>query len=130
MARKQQVLGGCAEGAAEHGRFLRLYLHRRGGETRVAHLARHEALPDEAVDAHLLCIEHTGEALGRAHGAGRADGLVGFLGAARAGLVDALFRGHELGAPASGHVLAGLAAGDGRDVERVGSHIGDEADRA
>src|SRR5262249_23640582 len=51
---EQELLGAGAEGAAKRSGFLRLDLDLDRREARVGHLAGEEALPDEAIDAHLV----------------------------------------------------------------------------
>ena len=127
---ENEALGVRAEGAAQLAGFARLDIDGDGGVAGVGELARHEALPDEGVGAELVAVEDRAERLGGAEGGGGADGLVGLLGAASAGAVDALLLGDVVAAPAIGGEAARFAAGDGGDAEGVGAHVGDEADGA
>ena len=105
-------------------------LDRRRLELLGRHLRGERALPDEPVEAQLLGLERPGERVRVAPEAGRADRLVGLLGALRLGLVDAALGHRELGAVALADDLARLAHRDAGDRGRVGSHVGDEADLA
>ena len=130
MAREDEALGVGAEAAPQLAALVRVDLDRDGGVAGIGELARHEALPDEGVGAELVAVQNVAQGLGGAGGGGGADGLVGLLGAARAGAVDTLLLRHVVVAPAAGGVTAGIAAGNGRDAEGVGAHVGDEADRS
>ena len=54
VALEDELLSTRAERPSQLGAFARVDLHGNGAKTRVRHLACHEALPDERVDAELL----------------------------------------------------------------------------
>ena len=62
------------------------------------HLTGDEALPDELVEPDLVGVERLADLVGRAQDGRRPDGLVGFLGAARLGLIRRRLRGSVVGA--------------------------------
>ena len=107
--------------------------HQRHGhliEESVRHLRGQRPLPDQVVEAPQILVDLAFERRRRQRGRGRADGLVGFLRVGLLVLVGARLGGYRLGAVK----LAGHRAqfGDrlGAERGRVGTHVGDEADRA
>ena len=93
------------------------------------HLARHEAVPDDAVDAQLRARQIGGHGVRRPRHIGRADGLVGFL-RALAAAVDVRFFRNVFRPVVRGDVFTGLCLRFLRDVHGVRSHIGDKTDGA
>src|SRR5581483_4990528 len=94
-----------------------------------SHLASHEAIPDQLVETVLLRRQHRSQ-LRRVAPCGRwADGFVGLLRPAAAGLVHTRPVGHVGLAPLIPNEVARLALGHAGDVQGVGTHVGDEADR-
>ena len=95
----------------------------------VCHLRGGEAPPDQAVQAVLLGGEILFHALGRQRHHARPDGLVrvlrggvGFIAAGRAGVIRLAVAAADEGGGVGQRVL--------RQAQRVGSHVGDEADGA
>src|SRR6185436_18379839 len=103
-------------------------IHRYRVEDGLAHLARHEALPDKTVKLRLVRLEILRHGLRRALDPGGPDRLVRFLRAAGLGLVERrLCRNKIL-------PIAGLDERARRllrlrgDVHRIRTHVGDETD--
>ena len=96
----------------------------------MAHLRGDRALPDERVQAVLVVLDLALDVRRRDRRRGRADGLVGFLGVLRLGLVDARLLGHLVLAVQPGGDLADLRDRLGGQRHRVGAHVGDQADAA
>ena len=103
---------------------------RRALEFGALHLAGDGPGPDEFVELGLLGLEMAGDVARAARHVGRADRLVRLLGVLRLGGVFAR-RVRHVGVA---EILADHAARGrdrlGREVDAVGSHIGDESDRA
>ncbi len=94
------------------------------------HLAGDGALPDKLVQASAVLVEEAGN-LGRGtQGGGRSDRFVRFLGVFRFGLVEIGSIGQGAGAEVAGDHVAQFGQGFGRQIDRVGSHVADQADRA
>ena len=113
MVRRADLGGDVDRGALELGGF---------------HLAGDGAEPDQLVEPGLVVIEHLLDVFGTPREVGRADRLVGLLRVLR--LRDVLARRgrHVLFAVVGSDHTAGGRDRLGRDVDAVGSHIGDEAD--
>jgi hypothetical protein len=92
------------------------------------HLTGNGALPDQIVKRGLILIEHTAHAIRRALGISGADGFVGLLGVFGFGFVVA-GEGRVFVAEFSADDVADVGDRLGRDLDAVGSHIRDEADR-
>ena len=106
------------------------HVDRHGIEHRVAHLRGDRALPDQGVEAVEVILELALDVGGRDRRRGRADGLVGFLGILRLGLVDARLFGDLVLAVQPRRHLADLGHRLGGERHRVGAHVGDESDAA
>ena len=105
--------------------------HRDGVLLAVGHLAGHKPAPDQAVEPGGIAGKALLHLVGGQAGRGGADGLVGVLGGGgRAGLVLALDGADIPFAPVAADVLLGGGHRLVRDAQRVGTHIGDQADGA
>ena len=93
------------------------------------HLARHETAPDQRVEFQLGRIQERTELVRGQIDVGRADRLVRGL-RVRLGLVDVGFLRDVVVAERRRDVGAARGLRLDRDVHRVGSHVGDEADGA
>jgi hypothetical protein len=94
------------------------------------HLAGDGALPDQLVEPGLVLAQVRLDLLGQVADGGGPDRLMRLLGVLGLGLEDARLRGQVVGAIALGDVVAQLRQGLLGQVDRVGSHVGDQADRA
>ncbi|EXJ15395.1 hypothetical protein D779_1359 [Imhoffiella purpurea] len=90
------------------------------------HLAGQGALPDELVELGLLDRQMGLDRRGLTQDGGRTDGLVGLLGVLRLGLVVTGLLGKIRLAIAFGDEGPDLAQGLLGQIDRVGSHVGDE----
>ena len=98
-------------------------------ETRRGHLRGEHALPDERVQLQLIGLEIPLEVPRRARQVGRADRLVRLLRALRPRLVMPRMLERVFRSELARHDVLRLTERALGDVQRVGSHIGDEADR-
>ena len=122
-----------AAGAVRRCRFGLLARHHVDGdgvEQRVRHLRGDRALPDERVQLVLVRVDLAFELRRQDGGGRRANGFVRFLRVARLGLVDARLFGHGFLAVFLLDDFAHLAHRVDREAQRVGTHVGDEADGA
>ncbi len=118
-----------AGGAEADGGIVGLDFDGGALELHAFHLARDGAVPDQFVEPALVVVEAGGNVLRQAREIGRADRFMRFLRVLRLGVVDARAVG-EIG-------LAEFVVDDGaglrdrfrRDLDAVGSHVGDEAGR-
>ena len=94
------------------------------------HLRGDGALPDQFVEAPLVVGEEARDLGGRVQRGGRAHGFVGFLRVLGLGLVDVGLVRQRCGAEIARDDVADLAERILRQAHRVGTHIGDQADRA
>ncbi len=92
------------------------------------HLARDGSQPDKLVKTGLVVVEHLLDVFGPPREVGRADRLVGLLRVLRLRNILARRGRHVVFAVVGADDLAGRGDRLGRDVDAVGSHIGDEAD--
>ena len=98
-----------------------------GVDCRVPHLTGDSALPDELVELCPVTLQHLGERFGSAPDRCRPNRLVRFLRVLRAGAIDRLRAGHIGGPERVRDVLAKLRHRIGREGDRIGPHVGDEA---
>ena len=95
---------------------------------RVGHLRGDRALPDQVVELPVVATKHTLELPWRTEGvAGGADGLVGFLSILALARVHSRLVRHALGAIERTRLRSRGRDCLLREVERVGTHIGDVA---
>jgi hypothetical protein len=92
------------------------------------HLAGQRPLPDQLVEPRLLRLELTTKRLRRPGEAGGANRLVRLLRPSRASSVRLGPARNEIGTVALGDQLTSLGHGRGGHRDRVGAHVGDEAD--
>ena len=105
-------------------------IHADGVEGGRHHLAGDGALPDQFVQAAAVVVEILRHLRRRAQRGGRADRFVRFLRVLGLGLVDVGLVRHRLGAEIARDHVADLAQRFGRQADRVGTHVADQADRA
>ena len=123
-AKEAGEIDALARGA--EGGLAGLEGDRHGGLPRVGHLRGHGALPDQLVERQVPPVE-TGLLRVAEGGAGRPDGLVGLLRVGALRGVPAGRVGEVVGAIEGGDRLPRGADGLLRQVDRVGTHVGDEA---
>ena len=99
-------------------------------EARRRHLARQSPLPDELIQAELVWLQLIADGVRAPCEARRADRLVRFLRTPGLRAVGVRPLGHERLAEAPIDHLAGLCHRARRDRDRVGAHVGDQADLA
>ncbi len=104
-------------------------VRRRALELGGLHLACDGAQPDQFVKLGLVGIEHRADLPRPAAGIGRPDRFVRLLRILRLGLIFARRGGQVALAVVGADQLARRRDGFGRDLDAVGPHIGDEADR-
>ena len=110
-------------------RLARDDVHRRHVELGGRHLAGDEPVPDELVEVELVRLEVRADPFGREVETRRADRFVGVL--RRLALAEVARRLRQVvGAERLPDVLAHRVERLGGDARRVGTHVGDEADRA
>ena len=126
---KARIDHGCAA-RAEHRVVARIEIDRHGVERRVLHLARDRALPDQLVKFALVVAEVLGHLARRVQRRSRADRFVGFLRVLLFAAVEVRRLGQALGAVVARDDLADFGDRIGREADRVGTHISDQADRA
>ena len=126
-AREHQGLAGGAEqiGRAAHGD---IEAHRV--ELRRAYLARQGAFPDHFVEARLIDGEELAHRFRCARNGCRTNRLVRFLRIL--GFVAEIYRccGQVAGVEIFRDIVAHVFDGFARQIHRIGTHIGDQADRA
>ena len=93
----------------------------------ITHLARHEPLPDQVVQPELVLAELPLQALRRAADVGRADRLVSLLGVGTVRFIDPDRLGTVLRTVFPLDHLPRRLDRLGRQVSRVGSHVGDQS---
>ena len=111
------VLGRCAQFGGD------------GIEHRRRHLAGDGALPDQVVKLGLVRRQVFRNLFGRACRGGRADRLMRFLRVLRLGLEVARLVGQGLRSVTPGGDFADFGQRVLREIDRIGTHIGDQADR-
>src|SRR3954453_15183467 len=99
-------------------------------ELRLGHLGRDGALPDQGVQAELVAVQHSRHPWGCAHRAGRADRLVRLLRVAAPRLVPTRLGDRVRLAVLGLDELRDLAERRIGDRHGVGTHVGDQANRA
>ncbi len=122
----------CGAGGAEHVTAIvaGFEVGGDGVQRGVDHLAGDGTLPDQVVEPCLIVAEVATQFLGQVHGRGRADRLVGLLGILGLGLVVLRLRRHLVRAVTLADQLAQFGDGLLGEVDRVGTHVGDQADGA
>ena len=94
------------------------------------HLAGDEALPDELVNLELIVLQVGLHLVRSAQDGAGTDGFVSVLRVLRLGLVDVGLLGQKGCAEVALDQVADLGERVVGDADRVGTHVGDEADRA
>jgi len=95
-------------------------------EDRRVHLRGQRALEDHLVETELVAVEKRAHLVRRVGNRGRADRLVGLLRVLRLGAVLVGGLRHVVGAVALADMVADFADGVVRQVDRVGTHVGDQ----
>ena len=126
---KARVDHGGAAGA-ERGIAAGIEVDRHRVQRRVLHLAGDRALPDQIVELALVVIEEAGHAGRRMQRRGRADRLVRFLRVLGFGTVQMRVFGQRARAVVARDDLADFRDRVVGQAHRIGTHVGDQADRA